>query len=101
MPRRSHSTIAKLPPTGGEPDASHGQHTEVLDVGKALELVRRGGRSKRQREDDKPVERRLSLRLPEETVDRVRTAAQARPVKTPSHSWIVEAILEKLKKESF
>lgn len=101
MPKRPQSTIAKLPATTGEPNTSGGHPTEALDVGKALELVRRGGRSKRQREDDRPAERRLSLRLPLETADRVRNAARARPVKTPSHSWIVEAILEKLKKESF
>ena len=49
----------------------------------------------------RPAERRLSLRIPPDLAERVKRAAQARLVHTPVHSWLVEAILEKLAKESF
>ena len=49
----------------------------------------------------KPAEKRLSLRIPPDLGARVKQASQARLVRTPVHTWIVEAILEKLAKESF
>ena len=96
MGKPRSSTISKLPV-----DKDSGGQGRELDLGKALDIVRKGGRSHRVEGDvEGPAEKKLSLRLKPDVVDRIREAAQARPVKTSSHSWIVEAILDKLKKES-
>ena len=97
--KNKKSTIARLP--DGE-----GITATVSEKAKdtaLLALIKKGGRSARPEflEEEKIQEKRISLRIPEEVAERVRQAAKARPIKTPSHSWIVEAILEKLNKESF
>lgn len=38
----------------------------------------------------------LVLRIPSEVLERVDRAVQSRPVKIPRHTWILEAIIEKL-----
>lgn len=40
------------------------------------------------------------LRVPEDILERVDASVQARRIKTPRHTWLLEAILEKLEKES-
>lgn len=40
------------------------------------------------------------LRVPDDILERVDTAVQARHIKTPRHTWLLEAIVEKLEKES-
>lgn len=40
------------------------------------------------------------LRVPDDILERVDTAVQARSIKTPRHTWLLEAIVEKLEKES-
>lgn len=40
------------------------------------------------------------LRIPAGVMDRVDRAVQARRIKTPRHTWLMEAILEKLDRES-
>lgn len=100
--KKKTSTIARLPDVIGEgsaPKVSDRERDAAL-----LALIKKGGRSARPEEDleeEKIPEKRISLRIPEDIAERVKQAAQARPVKTPSHTWIVEAILEKLKKEGF
>ena len=101
MPKGQASTISKLPQPQDEAEGTRVGDGSGLDVDKALSLLRKGGRSKRAGVDEEPQEKRLSLRISDELAERVRTAARARPVKTSSHSWIVEAVLDKLKKESF
>jgi len=39
------------------------------------------------------------LRIPAEMLAQVDTAVQRRPVRIPRHTWIMEAIIEKLKQE--
>jgi len=39
------------------------------------------------------------LRIPAEVMGRVDRAVQARRVKTPRHTWLLEAIMEKLDRE--
>lgn len=41
----------------------------------------------------------ILLRLPPELLEQVDTALKARPVKLPRHTWILEAIHEKLSRE--
>jgi len=100
--KKTQSTIARLPEGGvdGTPPSISEKEKDVA----LLALIKKGGRSARQEEDlelEKIPEKRLSLRVSEDVVERVKQAAHARPVKTPSHTWIVEAILEKLRKEGF
>jgi ribosomal protein S25 len=40
------------------------------------------------------------LRVPEDILERVDSSVQARRIKTPRHTWLLEAILEKLERES-
>jgi len=40
------------------------------------------------------------LRLPADVLDRVDRAVQARRIKMPRHTWLLEAVVEKLDKES-
>jgi hypothetical protein len=49
------------------------------------------------REDE---EQQVVLRLPRPLLRRVDVAVQQRPLKTPRHRWLMEAILEKLERES-
>jgi len=41
----------------------------------------------------------VNLRVPSETLNRVDQAVQSRPFKIPRHTWLMEAIVEKLKRE--
>ena len=99
LAKKKQTTIARLPE--GEGIAATVSEKEKDTA--LLALIKKGGRSARPEllEEEKIEEKRLSLRIPEDVAERVKQAAKARPIKTPCHSWIVEAILEKLKKESF
>ncbi len=39
------------------------------------------------------------LRIPADVMERVDRAVQARRIKTPRHTWLLEAIMEKLDRE--
>jgi hypothetical protein len=39
------------------------------------------------------------LRVPEDILQKVDASVQARRIKTPRHTWLLEAILEKLERE--
>jgi len=66
-------------------------------------LIQRGGSSpstppptnRRPYEGTTPV----ILRIPTEILEQVDQALQSRPLRTPRHTWILEAILEKLSRE--
>jgi hypothetical protein len=45
-------------------------------------------------------EQQVVLRLPRALLRRVDVAVKQRPIKTPRHRWLVEAIFEKLERES-
>ena len=93
------TTIAKLP----EKESMTVKVSDKEKDAALLALIKKGGRSARPdfSEEEKVSEKRISLRIPEDIVERIRQAAKARPIRMPRHSWIVEAILEKLDKESF
>lgn len=98
--KKKQSTIARLPEQGGG-DKSSNLNDKDRDAA-LLALIKKGGRSARPLDDEEKIpEKRISLRIPEDIAERIKQAAKARPTKTPSHTWIVEAVLEKLKKESF
>jgi predicted DNA binding CopG/RHH family protein len=98
--KKKQSTIAKLPEkeTGNKSNKLNDKDRDAA----LLALIKKGGRSARPLDDEEKIpEKRISLRIPEDVAERIKQAAKARPIKTPSHTWIVEAVLEKLKKESF
>ena len=96
--KKKLSTIARLPEQGAGNLSSNFNDKEKDTA--LLALIKKGGRSARTLDDEDQVqEKRISLRLPEDVAERIKQAAKARPIKTPSHTWIVEAVLEKLKKE--
>lgn len=55
-----------------------------------------GGKNSGQERDAVPV----ILRVPEDILEKVDASVQARRLKTPRHTWLLEAILEKLERES-
>ena len=98
--KKKQSTIARLP-EHGVGNLSSNFNDKEKDTA-LLALIKKGGRSARPLDDEDQVqEKRISLRLPEDVAERIKQAAKARAIKTPSHTWIVEAVLEKLKKEGF
>jgi hypothetical protein len=61
-------------------------------------LIRKGGSVAG--DGGKPKSASVVLRLPAELAERIGRAVQARKVKTPRHTWLLEAVLEKLERES-
>jgi predicted DNA binding CopG/RHH family protein len=97
--KKKQSTIVRLPEETGNIASSFNDKERDTAL---LALIKKGGRSARPLEDEDQVqEKRISLRIPEDVAERIKQAAKARPIKMPSHTWIVEAVLEKLKKEGF
>lgn len=55
-----------------------------------------GGKNGGQEKGTVPV----ILRVPEDILEKVDANVQARRIKTPRHTWLLEAVLEKLERES-
>lgn len=55
-----------------------------------------GGKNGAQERDTVPV----ILRVPEDILQKVDASVQGRRLKTPRHTWLLEAVLEKLERES-
>jgi hypothetical protein len=62
-------------------------------------LINKGG-SISQRQDAEQKEKPVILRVPEDVLERIDAIVKARRIKTPRHTWLLEAVLEKLEKES-
>jgi hypothetical protein len=62
-------------------------------------LINRGG-SSGTREDQETKTTPILLRIPAGMMERLDSALKGRPVKLPRHTWILEAIHEKLTRES-
>jgi hypothetical protein len=63
-------------------------------------LIHRGGSiagSEAPQRSDRPAP--VVLRIPADVLTQVDTAVQRRPVRIPRHTWIMEAIVEKLERE--
>lgn len=67
----------------------------VIDV---EALINKGGSPPRQ-DEVKDGAVAVVLRLPAEILSRVDAAVKARPIRTPRHTWLLEAIHEKLQRE--
>lgn len=62
-------------------------------------LINKGG-SIAQRQDAEQKEKPVILRVPEDVLERIDATVKARRIKTPRHTWLLEAVLEKLERES-
>lgn len=80
-----------------KPRQSSGAATKPVDVDA---LISKGGsvagKNVGQEKDAVPV----ILRVPEDILRKVDASVQARRIKTPRHTWLLEAVLEKLERES-
>jgi len=90
-------TIAKKPRATGNTVPK--QELTETDI---QALIEKGGSvaSKAHKEEaakEKP--KLVQLRLEKEVLDRIDTVRESRLVKMPRHSWLLEAILEKLSRE--
>lgn len=67
------------------------------------ELIRKGGTSGMVNENVSPEEdrafKRVQLRIPLDYLDRISSLLKKRPCRVPRHTWLIEAIAEKLGKE--
>jgi hypothetical protein len=62
-------------------------------------LINKGG-SAPTREPSKAETTPVVLRLPTELLEQVDSLLKARPVRIPRHTWILEAVYQKMKQES-
>jgi hypothetical protein len=80
-----------------KPRQSSGATGKHVDVDA---LIRKGGsvagKNGGQEKGTVPV----ILRVPEDILEKVDASVQARRIKTPRHTWLLEAVLEKLERES-
>jgi len=51
------------------------------------------------KKDDAKSETTVLLRIPNPFAERLDRIIKAKPIRTPRHTWILEAILEKLERE--
>jgi ethanolamine utilization microcompartment shell protein EutL len=63
-------------------------------------LIRKGGSVAAEAETDAGKAAAVVLRIPAEAMARIDQAVQARRVKTPRHTWLLEAVMEKLDREA-
>jgi hypothetical protein len=82
-----------------KPKQSSGTPEKHVDV---EALINKGGSVARsngvQEKENNTVP--VILRMPEDILQKVDASVQARPIKTPRHTWLLEAVLEKLERES-
>jgi hypothetical protein len=62
-------------------------------------LINKGG-SVAKNHGDPSKEKPVILRVPEDVLERIDATVKARRIKTPRHTWLLEAVLEKLERES-
>ena len=73
-------------------------------------LIDRGGSEaetnvgkRRKRGQGRPAQHGMTkvvIRVPDDLLERIETAVEARPLPTPRQHWILEALLEKVERES-
>jgi hypothetical protein len=68
--------------------------TAVVDVDA---LINKGGSAPARAIEDGAVA--VVLRLPADVLSRVDAAVKSRPIRTPRHTWLLEAVHEKLLRE--
>ena len=79
-----------------KPRQSSGATAKHIDVDA---LIKKGGSVAGKNGEEKSTVP-VILRMPEDILERVDASVQARRIKTPRHTWLLEAVLEKLERES-
>jgi hypothetical protein len=79
-----------------KPKQSSSAATKTVDVDA---LIKKGGSVAGKNGEEKSAVP-VILRVPEDILEKVDASVQARRIKTPRHTWLLEAILEKLERES-
>jgi hypothetical protein len=80
-----------------KPKQSSGAGAKPVDVNALISKGGSvGGKNGGQEKETVPV----ILRVPEDILQKVDASVQARRIKTPRHTWLLEAVLEKLERES-
>lgn len=80
-----------------KPKASS-DHSEA----KVQALIQKGGSTPRDDNKDKKQSKEvvpISLRLPREFSERIEAVLDKRSLKIPRHTWLLEAVVEKLERE--
>lgn len=76
---------------------SSGAPTPLVDV---EALINKGGSTPKPNIEEKDGATAVVLRLPADVLTRVDGAVKARPIRTPRHTWLLEAVHEKLAREA-
>lgn len=63
-------------------------------------LIRKGGSVAGEAEATPAKSAAVVLRIPADVIGRVDQAVRSRRIKTPRHTWLLEAVMEKLDRES-
>jgi hypothetical protein len=79
-----------------KPKQSSSTATKHVDVDA---LIKKGGSVAGKNGEEKSTVP-VILRVPEDILEKVDASVQSRRIKTPRHTWLLEAILEKLERES-
>jgi hypothetical protein len=80
----------------GKPEKKSASEKDIFD------LINKGGSvSTREKSsaDSELKEKQLSLRVPIPIMDKIAASIKTRTIRIPRHTWILEAIIEKLSKE--
>jgi hypothetical protein len=80
-----------------KPKQSSGTAGKHVDVDA---LIRKGGSVAGKNGEQEKGTVPVILRVPEDILEKVDASVQARRIKTPRHTWLLEAVLEKLERES-
>ena len=83
--------ISRKPKQSSNAAAKHVDVDALINKGGSV-----AGKNGGQEKDTVPV----ILRVPEDILQKVDASVQARRIKTPRHTWLLEAVLEKLERES-
>ncbi len=82
--------ISRKPRSSGAPAA-------LVDV---EALINKGGSTPKSNITEKDGATAVVLRLPGDVLNRVDAAVKTRPIRTPRHTWLLEAVHEKLAREA-
>jgi hypothetical protein len=63
-------------------------------------LINKGGSTPKRDIEEKDGTIPVMLRLPSDVLSRVDAVVKARPIRTPRHTWLLEAVHEKLRRET-
>lgn len=62
-------------------------------------LINKGGSGARNSSDKNLTEKSILLRIPAATLEMIDEVVNAKKIKTPRHTWLLEAVFEKLEKD--